>query len=69
MIGKVDSYAKYVKEMYWPKVSSKKRLEIAELKENLKNLKKSASTKIMKNPLKYNTDGGEDYEDRDLYRN
>lgn len=27
-LEKVGNYAKYVKEMYWPKVSEKKRLEL-----------------------------------------
>ena len=29
---KVGNYAKYVKEMYWPKVSQKKRDEISIIK-------------------------------------
>lgn len=29
------SYAKYVKEMYWPKVSARKQLELEKIKETL----------------------------------
>ena len=32
---KVNNYAKYVKEMYWPKVSESKKLELEHLKEQL----------------------------------
>lgn len=28
MMDKVGSYAKYVKEMYWPKVSEEKKMEM-----------------------------------------
>jgi hypothetical protein len=35
---KVDNYAKYVREMYWPKVSVKKQLELEHIKNNLKVL-------------------------------
>ena len=28
LVEKVGNYAKYVKEMYWPKVSDKKRQEL-----------------------------------------
>ena len=27
-LEKVENYAKYVKEMYWPKVSQKKQVEV-----------------------------------------
>ena len=33
---KVESYSKYVREMYWPKVSVKKQMELENLKESLK---------------------------------
>ena len=33
---KVGNYAKYVKEMYWPKVSDAKRQELQLLKESIK---------------------------------
>ena len=36
-VEKIDNYSKYVKEMYWPKVSSKKQQELESLK--IKNLK------------------------------
>ena len=34
---KVGNYAKYVREMYWPKVSVKKQLELEVIKTTLKN--------------------------------
>lgn len=34
---KVGSYAKYVKEMYWPQVSENKRNELVIMKENLRH--------------------------------
>jgi len=34
---KIDKYAKYVREMYWPKVSVKKQLELEHLKRAQKN--------------------------------
>jgi len=34
---KVDNYSKYVKEMYWPKVSVKKQLEMEHIIKTLKN--------------------------------
>lgn len=37
MIDKVGSYAKYVKEMYWPQVSEFKKNELEHIKENLKH--------------------------------
>ena len=44
---KVENYAKYVKEMYWPKVSELKKLELTEIieKERSKTMKKSNSAK------------------------
>lgn len=44
---KVNNYAKYVKEMYWPHVSDRKREEIEQLRISLdpKSLKKSSSNK------------------------
>ena len=44
---KVESYAKYVKEMYWPKVSEEKKIELEEFrsKEKAKTMKKSQSAK------------------------
>lgn len=33
---KIDNYAKYVREMYWPKVSVKKQLELEHVKNSLK---------------------------------
>lgn len=35
--NKIDNYAKYVREMYWPKVSVKKQLELEHVKGTLKN--------------------------------
>jgi len=32
---KVDSYSKFVKQMYWPKVSAKKQHELEILKQNI----------------------------------
>jgi len=37
--NKVDKYAKYVKEMHWPRISENKKLELEEIKETLKNQK------------------------------
>ena len=37
MVDKKQSYAKYVKEMYWPKVSTRKQLELEQFKEKLKS--------------------------------
>ena len=37
MADKKQSYAKYVKEMYWPKVSTRKQLELEQFKEKLKS--------------------------------
>eukprot|EP00347_Sterkiella_histriomuscorum_P010028 403338967 len=37
MQDKVGSYAKYVKEMYWPQVSEQKRMELESVKENLRH--------------------------------
>ena len=34
---KIDNYAKYVREMYWPKVSVKKQLELEHIKTTLKH--------------------------------
>jgi hypothetical protein len=34
---KIDSYAKYVKEMYWPKVSLKKQIELEYQQMNLRH--------------------------------
>ena len=34
---KVENYAKYVKEMYWPKASVRKQLELEQLKINMKH--------------------------------
>jgi hypothetical protein len=34
---KLDNYAKYVREMYWPKVSVKKQLELEHIRSNLRN--------------------------------
>jgi hypothetical protein len=36
MQAKVDNYAKYVKEMYWPEVSKKKQQELEEMKNSVK---------------------------------
>lgn len=36
-VEKIENYSKYVKEMYWPKVSAKKQQELESLK--LKNMK------------------------------
>lgn len=35
LVDKVNNYAKYVKEMYWPKVSESKVMELQQIKENL----------------------------------
>ena len=35
MHEKKSNYAKYVKEMYWPKVSARKQLELESIKEQL----------------------------------
>ncbi len=42
---KIDNYGKYVREMYWPKVSVKKQLELEHIKSTLKTevLRKSLS--------------------------
>ena len=37
MQDKVGSYAKYVKEMYWPQVSEQKRLQLESVKENIRH--------------------------------
>lgn len=34
---KIDNYAKYVREMYWPNVSLKKQLELEHVKSTLHN--------------------------------
>jgi len=34
---KIDNYSKYVKEMYWPKVSVKKQLEMEHIITTLNN--------------------------------
>ena len=34
---KIDSYSKYVREMYWPKVSAQKQLELEHIRTTLKN--------------------------------
>jgi len=41
---KTDQYSKYVREMYWPKVSVKKQLELEHIKTTLRNtsIRKSA---------------------------
>ena len=36
---KIGSYAKYVKEMYWPKVSEQKKMELEQIKETLQSQK------------------------------
>lgn len=35
-LEKVGNYAKYVKEMYWPKINEKKRMELIAIKEGLR---------------------------------
>lgn len=47
MVDKVGNYAKYVKEMYWPKVSENKKNEILSILQGMRNptIRKSASTK------------------------
>jgi hypothetical protein len=53
LASKVDNYAKYVKEMYWPEVSKKKQQELEDMKaqnlhrasvKDLSRSKASAST-------------------------
>jgi len=34
---KLNNYSKYVKEMYWPKVSENKKAELEKMKENLRS--------------------------------
>ena len=40
----MDNYAKYVKEMYWPKVSEKKQLELEKVRESIRNASVRRST-------------------------
>ncbi len=41
-VEKIENYSKYVKEMYWPKVSAKKQQELESLKlKNMKNIRRS----------------------------
>ena len=51
-IDKVGNYAKYVKEMYWPKVSQKKREELSLIRESLNTMKpkRTYSHKRLPNP-------------------
>ena len=44
-LEKAQSYARQVKEMYWPKVSEVKKLELEQIKESLKsqNIRRSAA--------------------------
>ena len=46
MMEKMSNYAKYVKEMYQPKVSEKKHLELEQIKEQLqmRNVRKSVES-------------------------
>lgn len=48
MVDKVGNYAKYVKEMYWPKVSDKKKHELEEIKKGMKRekMRKSMGNKM-----------------------
>lgn len=45
---KIGSYAKYVKEMYWPKVSEAKKLELEQIKESLTSQKVRRSNADLK---------------------
>jgi hypothetical protein len=48
LIDKVGNYAKYVKEMYWPKVSEAKKTELEMLKENPRSQKVRRSVANLK---------------------
>lgn len=63
MAEKVGNYAKYVKEMYWPKVSERKKMEMDAFMQELKQgpIRKSASTK--KNLLFHNQDNAYDMDE------
>jgi len=72
-IDKVGNYAKYVKEMYWPKVSQKKREELSLNRDGLNGLKpkRSNSHRRLLNPSQteeeFSQEMQEDYyEDRSL---
>ena len=39
LVEQRNNYSNYVKEMYWPKVSMKKQIELEQLKNSLKNIK------------------------------
>ena len=47
---KIVNYAKYIREMYWPKVSVKKQLELEHIKSTLKNqpFRNSSQTENLK---------------------
>ena len=47
---RVNSYSKYVKEMYWPKVSEQKRAELEQVKESAKsqNVRRSLANDRLK---------------------
>lgn len=64
MIDKVDNYAKYVKEMYWPKVSEKKKHELDAIKGSIKHvgLRKSSSGMI-RQPISSGYDDTRDIDD------
>jgi hypothetical protein len=49
MAEKKVNYAKYVKEMYWPKVSARKQLELETIKEHLKSQNIRRSSQHLKN--------------------
>ena len=36
-VDKINNYSRYVREIFWPKVSVKKQLELEHIKSNLKN--------------------------------
>lgn len=44
------SYAKIVKEMHWPEVSEKKKLELAKLKETIDNKNKKLRSPRERSP-------------------
>ena len=63
---KVGNYAKYVKEMYWPKVSQKKRDELTIIKQSLKTqIKRSQSMKKRLVPSLHDADS-DGFADLDL---
>lgn len=64
-LKKLDNYSKYVREMYWPKVSEKKQLELEIIKNTIetRSIRKTADSRL-RSPKK--GENGEEIQELDL---